>query len=84
MLSLDPRGCAIHQEAGEAEQIHVGLQVFSRSAGSWEEHLLLSQVPLEYHLVRAHLGVLLQGRMEKLLPKAGSCSRDSATWNILS
>lgn len=66
MLSTDPRGCAFHQEAGEAEQIHVEPQVCSRTSGSWEEHLSLSQVPLEYHLVHANLGVQLQGRMEKL------------------
>lgn len=69
----------IHQEAGEAEQIHVESQECSRSSGSWEEHLPLSQVPLEQRLFCAHLGVQLQGRREKLPSKAGSCSRNSIT-----
>lgn len=60
---------AVHCAVGGAERIISSwLQICSRSVGRWEEQPG-SQVPVKYHLVCAHPGAWLQGRMEKFLSK---------------
>lgn len=65
--------CAV----GGAEQvISSWLQICSRSVGRWEEQHPLGQVAVEFHLVCAHSGAWLQGRMERLLPRNSTRLQD--------